>query len=641
MNQRIRPPLLAALAILCVTALVIALAACCKSAKPAMSSTPASAPLPTRTPIPTPVPVPQLPVLAGTPVPWPHEPITPENAADIVELAMWGKGEAREVAYSPDGRLLAVGTTVGIWLYDAKTLEMLRFIRGGYLPTFTPNSAVLFAREGESILAWWDVATGEQLGSRGVGRWLVTFFLGSARLAAVPGGSAGQWVEVWDLEGGERVRVMGPHGDQVSSLAFSPDGSVLASGGGNDHTIGLWDVQTGDRLQTLEGHTTGVRSLSFSSNGSFLASASPYDPMQVWDVATGDLLWTLEERTGNVSSLAFSPDGDILVTGSGAGDDIVQLWDVRIGRCLRTIEQSANDVIFSPDGATLVLGGGDGTVRLWNVETKAIVDTLKGYKGRVSGLTILPRDAIFISHFFDDTIEMWDMRAGQITRTLTGHTSGVTNLAFSADGTTLASSETWDPSIWIWDVATGHHLRTEGGYHPFVYEIALSPDGTISAGAEDANTGLTFSPDGARRASSTWEGVVQVSETLLPYTHTLEMAGQTAGVVAFSLDGGTVAAGGSGDGKVRLWDAETNEELYGLEGHTAEVLSVAFSPNGMVLASGAKDGTVRLWNAKTGKPLHTLDTPLAGLVTFSPDGSLLVLGCEDGSVQLWGVPPVD
>jgi len=305
---------------------------------------------------------------------------------------------------------------------------------------------VLFAREGESIVAWWDVATGEQLGSRGVGRWLITFFLGSARLASVPGGSAGQWVEVWDLEGGERVRVMGPHGDQVSSLAFSPDGSLLASGGGDDHTIRLWNVQTGNLVQTLEGHA------------------------------------------GPVRGLAFSPDSSVLATGAPRA---VRLWDTRTGICLHFIRQASNDVTFSPDGATQVFGGGDGTVRLWDMEMQAIVDTLKGYKGRVSGLTISPDDAIFISHFFDDEIEMWDIRTGQITRTLIGHTSGVTNLALSADGTTLASSETWDPSIWIWDVATGQHLRTEGGYHPFVYEIALSPDGTISAGTEDANTGLT------------------------------------------------------------------------------------------------------------------------------------------------------
>jgi len=135
-------------------------------------------------------------------------------------------------------------------------------------------------------------------------------------------------------------------------------------------------------------------------------------------------------------------------------------------------------------------------------------------------------------------------------------------------------------------------------------------------------------------------GSASVRHTVALHAY-LEMAGQTAGVVAFSPDGGTVTAGGSNDGRVRLWDAETNEELRSLEGHTTEVLSVAFSPNGKVLASGARDGTVRLWDAETGRLLYTLDMPLTGLVTFSPDGSLLILGCEDGSVRLWGLPPMD
>jgi Tol biopolymer transport system component len=152
----------------------------------------------------------------------------------------------------------------------------------------------------------------------------------------------------------------------VSQVAFSPDGSLVASGS-RDKTVRLWRVSDGSLLRTLKGHTDNVFSVAFSPDGKRLASGSRDKTVRLWQVSDGSLLRTLE-HTADVHSVAFSPDGESLA--SGSDDKTVRLWRVSDGSLLRTLKGHTDNVIsvaFSPDGKRLASGSADSTVRLWGV----------------------------------------------------------------------------------------------------------------------------------------------------------------------------------------------------------------------------------------------------------------------------------
>ena len=292
-----------------------------------------------------------------------------------------GKCNINDLAYSSDGALLAVASSIGIWLYDAQTYQERAVLTGhtdGVLSVaFSPDGQTLASGSRDDTVRLWDVATGtlQQTLTHTGSVPSVAFSPDGQTLASAVDGWTGT-IYLWDVATGVLQYTLPSHKGGLSSVAFSPDGQTLASVGGWDALVSLWDVATGTFQQTLVGHTylTFVRSVAFSPDGSMLAGAGGWrdKTVRLWDVASGTLQQTLAGHTGSVTSVAFSPDGQTLV--SGGEDATVRLWDVATGTLQHTLTEYTDGVLsvaFSPDGRTLASGSEDGKVLLWDIAPAA------------------------------------------------------------------------------------------------------------------------------------------------------------------------------------------------------------------------------------------------------------------------------
>jgi WD40 repeat protein len=275
------------------------------------------------------------------------------------------------------------------------------------------------------------------------------------------------------------------HTGSVTSLAFTPDGKILASGS-YDKTIKLWDVMTEKEIRTLPGHSASVMSVSISKDGKIVASGSVYGEIILWDISTGEKIKTLKGHSYSVNSLAFSPDGKTLA--SGSMDMTIKLWNVTTGMKILALTghlSSIKSVCFNSDGKILASGSSDRTIKLWDIETGKKIKTLLGHSGSINSIDFSPDGKILASGGYDSTIKFWDDKAGEIIKNLTGHRDIVTSISFSPDGKIIASGSE-DKSIKLWNVETGKEIKTLCGHSDFVLSVAFSPDGkTLASSSSD------------------------------------------------------------------------------------------------------------------------------------------------------------
>lgn len=537
-------------------------------------------------------------------------------------------GAVTSVAFRFDRKAIATGSADGTAkLWDAET--------GRVLVTFTahagPVKGLAFSPDGKRIITAsedktarvWDAQTGQVvLTINNVSDLARTMAISpDGENVAVGGGVAYQPSDVtlWNLQTGKQRLILKGHQDNVSSLAFCADGKQIVTGSANEARV--WDLSDGRQvLSVRHGDVLGsIWSVAFSPDGRLIATGGEDGKAKLWDAGSGQEIHLLKGHTSGVASLAFSPDGSRIATGSR--DRTLKIWDVERGEEVLALKGHTDRVLcvaFSADGKQIISGNKDQTAKVWDAQLgQKIIGVKHGQAGAVWSVTFSPDSKHIVTGsdvWNDNAVKIWEVETGREVAVFKGHEAYVLSVAMSPDGRRLLTASL-DNTVRLWDAMSGQQLRVIEGH---TFPVSFSPDGSMLVTGHKDNSLRLLNSESMQEvlALRGHSGIIQS--------------------VAFSPDGQRLVSG-SEDSTAKVWNVKTGSYLFDLQGHLGRVTGVAFSPDGKDIVTGSVDMTARVWNADTGRQLRVLRGHTAPLraVAYSPDGKRVITASDDRSTRLW------
>ena len=541
----------------------------------------------------------------------------------------------RCVAVSPDGQLAASGSKDGtVRLWDVRSGMVVRTLSGHSGTVFAllfVTDRILLSGSTREIKSW-DVITGKVLRNIPSARSVTSLSLSPDK--SMLAFAAIDRVVVIDLNEKKSRDLQVPASSGMKEpfrVAFRPTGTgdpILATT--FDNTVVLWNAKTGEQKDTFEHYATAeIKSVAFSPDGKLLATGGT-DFWYIWDAEKHEPLF----RGKSVPyGLAFSPDGKTIATSNMESN--IELWDVATGKETLHIDVKNNvleAVTYSPDGKLLIAGGYkvsketsglDASFRIWDAATGTEHNLKSGKTASLEALALSPDGKLLAVGGDDKKVRLWNLASGQVDRPLGDLKSILIELAFTSDGKLLATTDLEGPTRY-WDMTT--RRESTGGR-------ATQKGAGKAAPAELNFSSPVYSPDGKLFATVEKDNAIALRDvkTLKP-VHL--MSGHKSGiyVVAFSHDG-RLAASGSDDGETRLWDTATGREVRTLPALQASVRTIAFSPDDKLVACAGNGSTIKLWEVATGNEVRAIavNNKRVRSLVFTPDGKKLLNGGLNGS----------
>ncbi|HOZ48319.1 MAG TPA: protein kinase [Candidatus Hydrogenedentes bacterium] len=604
--------------------------------------------------------------------------------------AMALSGDGRRMAMAGDGAITVWDTAIGTALFSFDTIE--KTDEWGHAIALNRDGTRLAARTDAKTVRVWDVDAKRELSSvpieRNMGFTLAISSDGGRLLTAASVLGAGSWenrLELRDAASGEvtashslpappfvHAALFSPDGVRAaigtdadltiwklpdwtkegtiptgiyypSAVAFSPDGGRLAAASRDKCTLTGWNVAKAAEEFHVRAHLDTIHAVEFDPSGRFVATASSDRLAKVWDASTGTELRVLRGHNAAVFSLAFSPDGARLAT---AGyDGVTKVWDVASD--LDRLDLAVNAVAYS--AARDFLAGASGpAVCVWDARSGVLAHKLEGHSAKVIRLVCDAEGATLASAAIEKTdgaevvhVRCWDPASGKRTAEFTTELSSIHELAFSADGASLAVRG--GTVLEIYEVKTGKRRQRLEAVHGFQFahrggalavgRAVADHEKMLRVSVMDGPSGevlrevdvevwqdlcIGFSPDGAQVLAGNESARHEEGNTASAFTNTLRLWNIESGeelpplacdgavtCFTFSADGTRLVTGGRAN-KAALWDLGTRAPLATFEGHAGAIRAVLLTSDAKRLVTASSDGTFRLWDCETGRELLTL-----------------------------------